>query len=78
MAAWHESMFDVSKFLFCFDEYNDVPQGTSFHKKKSGPTIFEAFQRPGASYNDRKKLVECFLIQFPNLNDLRHSVQRVH
>lgn len=55
------NQFEVSKRLSCFDELNDVPQGTGVHKKKSG-----LFKGPGVPYHGQQSLVECSFKQSPN------------
>lgn len=41
-------LFKVSKCLSRFDEFNDVPQGTCFQEKKSGPkSIWGLSKGPG-------------------------------
>lgn len=40
-----------------FDEFNDMPQGKCFHKKKSGSQLFEAFKRAQGLLRWPKKLV---------------------
>lgn len=47
-----------TKCLSYFDEFNDVPQGTCFHKKKKGPQIFGAFQKARGHLSWLKEFVK--------------------
>lgn len=46
----------MSKWLSCFDKFNDLPQGTCIHKKIGVPTIFWAFQRARGHLTRFKKV----------------------
>lgn len=59
-------------FVSLLDEFNYVPQGTCFRKKKSGSQLLVGPQESArVPYRGQQRLVEVLLIQYPNLVELR-------